>query len=557
MALSGTDQAYLYARSGIARSGATRSNYVAVRTSIDWIVRDGSGNIVSTTDISDRMLHGSLHVTQALNDEPDTCSFELRPDLAPAPAVGQEIRIAWAPGGTPLFHGYVLVTQHDWRASNRQPPWVSVQCQDPMWRFDARIVTYRFPAQSVTASIQFLVQWFCNEDPAGAHPLNFSTAFVETGMPSIEAFDVVNQRPSTVMRSLTAAVGGGFYLEGLTLHAWATSVSEPHQSNPVPLTVDLPTLKAFRLTTDATQVRRRVLVEGRRTATMISVPTVTAVDAQVLGLPITDASLFDAALGDAHVHLTRIGTQWIEASTPVAVTAGGANPPQTKVFQDYLPGDPLRLTKMLTLPPVNGWIRAGNQYSLYVGYTGDPLSDEGWVPGLPLPGVPYGTFTVPLAAGDTVEWVDAVMRVEPRGLGWGDPAGAGDPLVRAEPVETPVVVLAVAETTRDQWPPLEGFVQDGRYSAVGAQARAEADLAAFQEPLLSAEWITEDLNASPGRSQVITLSSENINPPINTTVTIQRVDLTFPLPTLPPRRACSGARVKPSTFLDLVLTSTS
>jgi len=66
---------------------------------------------------------------QALNDEPDTCSFTLTPQAAPAaiPQVGQEIRIAWTPGGPPLFHGYIVTAQSDWRANNLQPPWVAIQ----------------------------------------------------------------------------------------------------------------------------------------------------------------------------------------------------------------------------------------------------------------------------------------------------------------------------------------------------------------------------------------------------------------------------------------------
>jgi len=39
-------------------------------------------------------------------------------------------------------------------------------------------------------------------------------------------------------------------------------------------------------------------------------------------------------------------------------------------------------------------------------------------------------------------------------------------------------------------------------------------------------------------------------------VTILRVDLSFPLRTLPPRRSCTGGIVKPSSFMDLVVTTT-
>jgi hypothetical protein len=40
-------------------------------------------------------------------------------------------------------------------------------------------------------------------------------------------------------------------------------------------------------------------------------------------------------------------------------------------------------------------------------------------------------------------------------------------------------------------------------------------------------------------------------------VTITQVELSFPLRTQPPRRRCSGGDLKPSTFLDLVLTDES
>jgi hypothetical protein len=554
--------AYLWARSGIARSATTRSNYVAVQNTIDWIVRDDQGNIVSTTDLSDVILHDSLRVTQAINDEPDTCSFTLRPQAAPGliPKTGDEIRISWAPGTPPVFQGYVLVTQADWRANNLQPPWISVQCQDPLWRFDARIVNYRFPAQSVTDSIAYLVKWFCNVEPTFPIPLplDFSLAFVQAGMPSLPAFDVVNQRPSTVMRTLTASVGGGFYLEGLVLHAWANSVSEPNQTNPTPLTVGLTTLHRVRRTEDATQVRRRVIVEGRRTSITTSLPAVTNDAPSYLGVPVEDATLFPATTPGSP-DLARLGTQWVRLETPVSVTANGANPPQTKVAAAFTVGQVgISLNQMPMLPPARGWIRIGNQYAYYSFYNGNPLTGQ-WQMFFANPAtdgpVPYGLFTVPIAAGETVEWVDAISNLQPHGLTWPgivNPA-PGDPYIRAHPTETPLVTLAVAQLAIGPWPPLEGFVQDGRYSYAGAQARADSDLDAFQDPLISLDWETDDLNAIPGRAQVVALSSDTIA--IDRTVTILRVEITFPLRTLPPRRSCTGGYVKPSNFLDLVVTT--
>jgi hypothetical protein len=545
--------AYRYARSGVARSATTRSNYVAIQTAIDWIVRDSIGNISSVTDIRDLVLLDSLQITQAINDEPDTCSLVLRPQAAPAaiPQVGQEIRIGWAPGSTPLFHGYIVTSQSDWRALNQQPPWVALHCQDAMWRFDARMVTYRFPNQSVSASIAFLVQSFCNLSPTTPGPLDFSLAFVGADMPVIPAFDVVNQRPSTVMRTLTASVGGGFYIDGFMVHAWANSVSEPNQTNPTPLTVGLSTLHTFRLTQDATQVRRRVLVEGRRTTTLIGYPEISDT-AGHFGIPVQDATQFTTApVPPIGAYLTRIGTQWVYGGEPQSVTASGINPPQGYTAVAYTPGDPqLWMAPMTLAPPDTGWVRVGNQYTSYREIVPHPT-----IPGaigLHIPTAAnssYAYLSLAIPVGELVEWVDHLMRVYPSGYAW-------DPRLRPQPTATPVVVLAIAEAPVDSWPPLEGFVQDGRYSYAGAQARANADLATFRDPLASAAWDTDDLNAIPGRSQVIALSSGTVNPPIMTTVTITQVAIRFPLPTLPPRRTCTGGSVKPSTFLDLVLTET-
>jgi len=560
MALSGSQKAYTFARSGIARSGATRSNYVLPWSTVDLIVRDAAGNIVSRTDITSYTRFGSLSVTQALNDEPDTCSFQIVPTAPPTavPQVGQEIAVAWAPGAVE-FRGYALVVQFDRRVRN-ESPWVSVQCQDAMWRFDARLVTYRFPAQSVTASIAFLVQWFCN-DPELPSAADFRTAFVQPGMPSIPAFDVVNQRPSTVMRTLTAAVQGAFYVDGFDVHAWAATLNEPAQTVPQPLTNTLASLKAFRLTEDATQLRKRVLVEGRRASTLIPYPALPDnSQSNFLGLPLTDATLFAPTTGPDARYVARVGTQWMFVNHPIVVTPQGANPPQTQTAVDFTPGGGLILEPMPMLPPPQGWVQVAGQFTRYSAYFGDPLT-ETWSLQLPAASFPYGVLTVPIPAGETVYWVDAVMAFEPHGLLWTHGEGfatPGDLAIRAQPPDTPVVTLAEADRPLGGWPPLEGFVQDGRYSYTGALARAEADLDAFAEPLVTADWETEDLNAVPGRLQAIELTGGSVlEPRAPTTLTITRVELSFPLRTELPRRRCTGGDIKPSTFLDLVLTDES
>lgn len=560
MAISGSQKAYTWARSGIARSGATRSNYVLPFATVDLIVRDAAGNITSRTDITNYIRFGSLEVTEALNDEPDSCQFQIVP-TAPAaavPAVGQEIAVSWTPGAT-LFRGYALVVQFDRRPMN-ESPWVSVQCQDAMWRFDARIVTYGFPADSVSHSIDLLVAYFCN-DPEVPTPTDFTQTFVAPNMPSLPAFDVVNQRPSTVMRRLMSAVGGAFYIDGKDVHAWAGSLSEPGQASPQPLTNTLASLKAFRVTHDATQLRKRVLVEGRRAATLIPYPTMYEPFASnFLGLALNDAAIFTPATGPDARYVARIGSQWIFVNDPQVVTPAGANPPQARTYAAFTPGNTTLQFKAVSFtPPPRGWIQVAGQFSRYATVTGNPATD-GWSVTLPAASFPYGTFTVPIPIDEVVEWVNSVMSFVPHGLLWTHPEGfatIGDVALRAAPTDSPVVTLVEADRPLEGWPPLEGFVQDGRYSYEGALGRANADLDAFSEPLVSTEWETEDLNAEPGRQQVINLTGTSVIDPLNLTVTITSVAISFPLRSQLPRRRCTGGGVKPSTFLDLVLTDES
>jgi len=381
-------------------------------------------------------------------------------------------------------------------------------------------------------------------------------------MPSVPTFEVINQRPSTVLRTLTAAVAGGFYIEGLNVHAWANSVSEPNQTNPIPLTVGTASLKAVRLHTDITQMRKRVFVEGKRTSTLTSIPD----GGYNLGVPVEDASIFATHPYDPNYALARMGNQWMYCDTPVTVTANGAQPPQAKVAVAFWVGpsvDRLFLAKMATVPPPLGWIRVGNQYARYDAVNGNPLTGQFWLQVWPSTAT-HGKFTEDIPIGETVEWVDCISRLTPHGHVWaGTPYGqsqtGSDPL-HGHPSQTPIVILSYhpidgVSPPASKWPPLEGFVQDGRYSYTGAQARAVQDIATFQDPLETVEWITEDVNALPGRSQVIALSGPTITPPINKTVTILRVEITFPLRTIPPRRVCTGGVVKPSSYLDLVVTA--
>ena len=199
-----------------------------------------------------------------------------------------------------------------------------------MWRFDARIVTYRFPAQSVRASIALLVKQFCNLDPSVPHPLDFLTTAVQAGMPAIPAFDVVNQRPSTVMRTLWPPWGAASISTGFTVHAWAGSAERTGADESA--TVDGGPADAEIVPRDDVMPRScgggclwkgggRRRWSGIRTCAPGEPPYGT----DLIGIGL-DRCL--DVLRRPRTHLARIGTQWIRTSGHVVVRVGAANPPQ-------------------------------------------------------------------------------------------------------------------------------------------------------------------------------------------------------------------------------------
>ena len=571
MAITGSEKAYTYARGGLARGGATRGNYVPPFIMVEVVHYPPTGDPIRL-DVTTYVRLNSLRITQALNDEPDRCSFTLTPHLplAAYPTVGDDVRISWAAaGGFPAagtieFHGSILVVQHERRHEHRAP-WLFVQCQDTMWKFDARFVTYQFPSQPARDMINMLVTLFVN-DAGGLAPQTFNLDWVQLITPPLPALDVVNQRPSTVLRNIMTQVGGAFYVDGFDVHAW-TGDAEPYMSHPTALTNSLASLKSFRHTVDGSQVRKRVLVEGQRTSLSFATPgwsTAGDLSTNPHGIPVADGRPFRPAPDLTYV---RIGSQWCTTVSPVVVAPYGENAPGTYTSRAFAVGDAALWCAAIVrtpayVPPVPGWVKVGDQYAAYNAFSGSTAA-EFWL-GMIWPGEPVrlGFFANPIPVGEAVTFVDAVRNIA--AATWGTyPAVDEHPqrVLRAQSTDAPVVMMAVAQKEAADiphpWPALEALIQDGRYSPAGALARAQAELAAFENPVISAEWDTEDYNARPGRRQVIafTAGAGVEAPALTATLTVLNVEVTFPQRTLPPRRSCRAGVTKPSNLLDVLVTN--
>lgn len=557
-------KAILWARSKIARSNATRSNYIRPHITI-LLTQYRYPNPPITVDLTMWARLDSTSVTQAINDEPDSCSLTLKPETPAAyyPLVGDVIQIGLAteatvPDYTQIrvaagyeFGGPVIVTQHDRRPKN-QSPWISVQCQDWQAFFDAQLVNATWPAQSASITIADLLARFVNYSqivPAGSL-LPFALTYVPTNLPSCAAFTAVNWRPSQVIRHLANEMEGGFYIDPTrALHVWASG-PEPNQSDPQPLKNFLGTLKTFRHRSDASQVRRRVMTEGMGTTILVDVPGLNPPALYAGGIPVADARPFVGSERGA-----RLGSQWVRVQITHTLQPDVENPfaAHATVAFNYATDGTLTVDAwpyFLTLGS-GGWVKVGEQYLRYDSSGGSAGAytlrvNQGYFP--------FGRAIASIKAGEVVTWVDwidnwqKVAHDSTAALVPIDAALAGTELV----VLAEAIDLDAAQPWAIHLPPYEAVVQDARYGYIGAQTRATDDVNFFRLPLLHAEWLTDDYNARPGRPQTILLTDPDA---VSAVLTILSVNVTFPLRSLAPRRQCAAALVKPATLLDVLTTS--
>jgi len=541
-------QAYLQARSGIARSDAIRSNYIFPLLGV--LTVDG-------VDMTSHINYGSLRITLQLNDQPDTASFELfldSPGLSDAVYVGADVLIdLGGASGDPLFGGRILTMQTR-RGPARTPSVRSVMCADYLQVLDSEyLVTYNWPAQSATTTILDLINRFTGR-AAGA--VLISPAAVQAGLPSHAAFGVINERISTVLRRLVTMLpdGGGFYIDPLkVLHVWS-GASEPNMSNPQTHTLDLASLKAFAETVDGSQQRDAVIVEGRRTNAPIGTPGPDLVydpTGQALqSIPVLDASIGDAITDVGSYREARIGTQRFRYRIADGVWSAPAGTPQTTTTTADVAFDPagsgdvqINLeTSVLFTGRSIPWARVDEQYLRVVGYSAGPPAY------MLIPRTGFGAMIGPIKAGAPVTVIDSLSElfITTRY----NATGGGLEQVRAQPIDSDVVMTVRSE--HDAGLSIhEQLVQDGRFVRAGATARGQQEILDFRQPIISIEFETDDLNARPGRLQVYDFGDGMAGDYM-----ILTADLTWPVWGQPPRRQCRGADVRAAQVIDTWLTDT-
>lgn len=259
-ALSGSQKAYKQARSGIARSGASRSNYFTMNSVL----------LIGGVDRSAYIDARGIKITQNYNGTPWTCRIALQPKLPFTPVPEQLVYVGLGTAQNRVFAGQILRVKHR-RMKANQGAWIDLECTDFTRFFDAKLVTARFLSTSATEIMRSVVATYCP---------GFTTLNVVSGLPTIADFPITNERPSTVMRRLVEAMGGGggWIDPYLDVHLFNTVGETGGRAGTPPAALTNTNLlsEVFAHELDGSQKRTRSITEGKRTRLLLGTPSGTS-----------------------------------------------------------------------------------------------------------------------------------------------------------------------------------------------------------------------------------------------------------------------------------------
>lgn len=283
------EHARMYALGKVARGGATRGGYVDGRVYINLAGTYHVG--FGRTESHVGTLISSLSITDALDEQPNSCTFRVNAAVVPT---GTRVRVTLGSKNRTdaLFSGFATTVEQLYvgdRPANIQS---NVTCVDDGWLLGFVLVTASY--RSLPADV---VAWSLVGSFAAQH--GFTAAFVQPGLPIVDEITFTNERFPECLTRLARRIGANWYCDGAkAIHFY---FAEPQgNGDPVPLTPTHTSLAHFNYRTERTQALARVYVEGRGTRLLSPVApgeTIIPIEAMDMFEPAADVFLKVARSG--------------------------------------------------------------------------------------------------------------------------------------------------------------------------------------------------------------------------------------------------------------------
>jgi len=242
--------------------------------------------------------------------DPDAFVTTALPMIYPSIRRGQPIEI-YAGTLSPdarLFAGEIVIVEQVYELDRPELVAYHLSCTDYTRALNRRKVTKSYPTQSVTAIVLDLM--------ASRAADGFTTTFVTPNLPSV-AIDFTFEDMNRALTRLANRIGGYWYVDYTkALHFF---LEEPGDT-PAPLEPGGEPFDDFRIESDLTQVRTRVLVEGLGTTVLTQVgPGATVI-------PVRDPVMFPVTGGQAIVGQQRLTYTGVIPGGTGSLIGTGAQP---------------------------------------------------------------------------------------------------------------------------------------------------------------------------------------------------------------------------------------
>lgn len=298
----------LYALSGVARAGATRSNFHAPTT---YIAIDGVQYGEAPDDPTQTIVMASLTIIDELDSEPTRARFRCK---GFKPGIGKEVVVTLGSinNRERFFGGNILTVEQSYfqnprLVSNR---FFDVEAIDYTWGLNKRKVTGYFTG-SATSIIRTIIETYA---PA------YTAANVEDDLPTLEGgITATNEDVTDLLTRIMKRLGGYWYADYYrVIHAFVGV--ESGVTNPTPLNAVHPSLSDFKSTVDLSQMVTRATVTGGGGNALESIQPGESI------IPVSTPDWYDPAGGIAEVGSQHVAYDSMQPGGAGTLVGPGAAP---------------------------------------------------------------------------------------------------------------------------------------------------------------------------------------------------------------------------------------
>jgi len=200
-----TETALMQARSGIARAGATRSDYYFPNVAIT----------IAGTDVASRVVKSSMEVSLNINERPCTATMMVRNFI---PQVGNEVIVGFGEIGNAIFGGTIINRRDVRRREGQTVPRWEIGCTDYQWLLDREKVRKRYTSTSASVIAADIVDSFSS---------GFSTNNIVSALDSVDEIEFTSKYPRQALTALANRGGYLWYVDpNRDIHFFDTEISQ-------------------------------------------------------------------------------------------------------------------------------------------------------------------------------------------------------------------------------------------------------------------------------------------------------------------------------------------